>query len=238
MATLALPRSPSEHLWCAAGSPMPSWPIVAVDPVPCATCGVETTRGVLRSALVSKTFSRAPEFLRFSNTICVSCAWMYDDPKRKHRSVLAIGNQIWWPAMGLQSASIDRPTWGAVIAILERAPAGEPVTALMTTNPKPRLWPFAHVASTSRCGMYLHAPEYDVSGYIDIDRHRLAEAYRHVCDDLAAGYTKRAIMYGIPMHTAFRGDRRGFARESELQEMRRQAEFLPALLAAYVVTAP
>jgi len=228
-----LPASASDHLWLASGMPEPQWPVVARVSAPCATCGVTTNTGVAIKTFATNTFSREADFLRFGDAVCVPCAWMYSDPKRRHRSVLAIDDAICWPALGADSAIDGRPTWRAALDALLAAPSGSAVTGVLTTDPKPRLWPLTRITTAARPGLYVHSPDHDLSGFVALDPTSLAGDLGLVADALARGYSKRAVMLGLPTHKAFgTSPTEGLRLERQLAPRRRDQAFVVAVLAS------
>ena len=227
------PKSASAHWWSASGEPVPQWPIVAFDSRPCATCGVESTQGVATKTLLTDTFSKHADFLRFSDHVCVPCAWMYSWPKEHHRNVIAIGDRIWWPMIGVDSATEERPHWSAMWDAIMAAPPEAPVSGVLTTDPKPRLWPSVLVGTADAPSLYVHCPDYDVSFSAQFPRIEVDAAREVIGRALIAGYPKRSIYHGLASDKRMMKDlKSGLQLEAELKPHRTSRSFLAALLIA------
>jgi hypothetical protein len=229
------PDSLSAHLWQASGQPPPQWPVAAIDDGLCATCGVRTgERGVATSTMLTSTFSRHADFLRFGENLCVPCAWMYSDPKRHHRSVLVIGDRIWWPVLGMESATDERPHWGdLVMGVLAEAGPDAAVSGVVTTDPKPRLWPLARMTTAARPGLYVHAPDADLSAFVAFDRAQLVTVVEAVERALRMGFTKRACRRGLMHDKRFSADlTAGMQAEAALSPLRSLPAFPLGVLVA------
>lgn len=231
--SLDFPHSASAHWWSASGSPDPQWPIVEFEARPCATCGVESTRGVAVKTLETDTFSKHADYLRFSDSVCVACAWMYSTPKEHHRNVLAIGEQIWWPMIGVESATAERPHWGELWTIIMGSAPNTLVTGVLTTDPKPRLWPNVLVGTAAHPHLYVHCPDYDVSAAFSVDRAEVDETRKTIGRAMSAGYPKRSIYHGLATDKRFlKAPAEAMRLEAEIRPLRASRAFIVALLIA------
>ncbi len=88
--------SAPQHLWYAAGRPEGKWVLEPVTGV-CSTCAAPLTEGVQTAVINNPTFAQHADFFRFGTHCCGACAWLYSDPKRTHRNVLAVGDTLRWP---------------------------------------------------------------------------------------------------------------------------------------------
>jgi hypothetical protein len=241
----SFPKSASDHFWSASGKPIAqptvrsehstaaTWPVLDAS-FDCATCGVPSARGIALKNVLNPTFSRHADFLKFGDHVCEACAWMYAEPKLRHRNVVAIGDVIAWPMIGVASATVDRPHWSVAWSAIVRAPSGTPLSGVLTTDPKPRLWPLARVSTVDRPGLYVHVPDYDVSAYVEFDRVEVASMLTTIGWALDRGFSKRAVYYGltrdlkrcaVDMTSALVLDR-------EIAAIRPQSGFLVALMIA------
>lgn len=206
----------------------------------CATCASPLAHGVDMAQINNPTFSNHSEFFKFGTHVCRACAWMYGDPKRTHRNVLCVGDELWWPMISVESATDERPSWMGLLALLfhepEDYPPGTPVTGVLTTDPKPRMWPRMRVGALGGFGLYVHAPDYDVSGWRDLDLGILRDVSGVVRDALLLGFAKTRIYHGLPgdYAKARKDPARIISLEEQLRLVRSWPEFVPALLATGV----
>lgn len=236
-------NTPSKLIHRAAGSPPHKYTEEVASGV-CATCASSIKAGVSTEQINNPTFSNHAEFFRFGTHVCRACAWMYSEPKQRHRNMIACGGErpkVLYPMISPDSATEERPTWQDIIygdvnkylPILDDVP----ITGVLTTDPKPRLWPRCRVASVSSFGLYVHAPQYDVSEWRELDwDDALLEAGNVIRDALEAGYAKRRIYHGLLADYARvkRNIREAVSLEKELAIYRSLPEFVPALLTTQV----
>jgi len=186
----------------------------------CCTCGAEIAEGVPFAprrgvaGIDNDTFSGHGEFARWGTHACRACAWFYGDPKRTHRGCLVVGDRGWWPTIAQEIEG--RPRWRHVLGEIGRAGGDAPMTGVLTSDPKPRLWPRAQLATCGAPGLYLHVPDYDVSGWTIFDLRRVERAIAAVDDAIAAGATKRAAFYGLWLQAQL-VDRLGLAATAALE---------------------
>lgn len=225
------PLSAPDLIWRNAGEPPHKY---AEEPYGglCATCGAPTETGVSTDRINNPTFSNHAEFFKFGTHVCRACAWLYGDPKRTHRNVLAVGDELWWPMISAESATEERPSWLDLFRRLPGYPPDAPLCGVLTTDPKPRNWPRMRLAAVAECGLYVHAPDYDVAEYRMPDVASVLGISMHVRTALLAGFSKISIYHGLTR------DYQRFVKryeevkytESALKHYRPAPEFVPALL--------
>ena len=205
-----MPDSASQILWQAMGRPAPEGKTGATyrfEPCGgrCATCAIPIDAGVPfeprrgAAGINNKTFYGHAEYARWGTHVCAACAWLYGDPKRTHRGVLGVGGRGWWPTI---SKPVDgRPLWRDVLADVgaERSALSPetPMSGVLTTDTKPRLWPRAEAATIGSPGLYVHAPDYNWSQATRFDWSGIRAALAAVDAARAAGATKHAIWHGL-----------------------------------------
>lgn len=202
-------RSASGLVWAAAGRPAPEGKTGATYRLEaaaglCATCAAPIAEGVPVmprrgvAGIDNETFHGHAEYFRFGTHVCAACAWLYGDPKRTHRSVVAIGGSLWWPKLG--PAAEGRPRWRTVLADLagcgHTAP-GTLVAGVLTTDPKPRLWPRMTLSMAAAPELYVHSPDHDWSRPTAIDPDAVRAALFLVDEALASGASRRACWHGL-----------------------------------------
>jgi hypothetical protein len=239
-----MPETASELIWNAFGARAPEGKTGSqyrFEPAMghCAICGAAITEGVPfapRRGVVgidNPTFSGYAEYARWGSHVCRACAWLCGDPKRTHRAMLVVGDRGWWPTI---AQAIDgRPRWRNILGEIARAAPEMPMTGVLTTDPKPRLWPRAQLATCGRPGMYFHCPEQDISGWRQFDLRTVAQALAAVNAAITIGATKSAALRGIwTMPTL--ADRHGTKIvdrvERRLAEYRGSTEFMIAAVVA------
>lgn len=244
--SVAAQREPTGAaiLWHAAGRPPPKGRTGAryrLEPASgcCATCAAPIAEGVPFTprrgvaGIDNDTFHGHAEYARWGTHVCAGCAWLYGDPKRTHRGVLALGDRLWWPMIG--EAAEDRPRWRTLLGWIAAAPPRTPLTGVLTADPKPRLWPRARAAVAGRPGLYLHIPDADWSRWTPFALRDVAQVLAAVDTARLLGFTKRAIWTGSGASPAM-CDRWGLAAieaaEAALKPWRGTAALLIAVTVA------
>jgi len=227
--------TPSSLIWKGAGSPKPKWPLEQIDRTVCSTCGIGITEGVHRKAIESVSYTQHADFHKFSDYDCPACAWMHSYPKDNHRNILVAGDQLWWPMIGADSATEDRPHWQTVLREVAKLPGNTPVCGCLTTDPKPRLWPRYRLATVRDFGLYVHAPDYDQSGFVAFALERLFDCVEVVSYCLRKGFPKRVVFLGLwsDYKRASADINVTTEMELELNKWRSLPEFVPALLVSH-----
>jgi hypothetical protein len=190
---------------------------------------------VAHETVNNPTFSRHADFLRFGTHVCPACAWMLGEPKRCHRSVLAIdGRPLLWPVIGAAAIEEDRPQWLDALHLLASLPAETRATGVLTTDPKPRMWPDCRIATVGSFGLVVRATEYDVSGWVALSLPALLDAARIVRLALSLGFAKRRVLHGLygDLARARASPRETRELEAELRRLRPAPEFIAALVIA------
>lgn len=201
----------------------------------CATCGVQITQGVACDTLAGDAFSRQSEFLAHGTHVCEACAWLYSFPKDTHRNVLAAGNQVWWPMISLDSATSERPAWYQILSVIIHYPADTPCIGVLTTDPKPRLWPLTQQRTIGDFGLYIHCPDYDISEFRRFSLQECLTTCDLLIQCLSLGFSKQACWHGLfsdlkKMNKI--GMQKVVGLEARLREVRHTNHFLPSLLVA------
>ncbi len=225
--------------WTAAGCPRPNEkyklsPHVGI----CSTCGT-TIDGdaVAISEIDSPTFSNHADFFRFGGShVCLACGWLYGAGKGKPGNYIATSGRYEQAVISLDSVVNDKRPWLEIIRDLQRLPADTPVTGVLTTDVKPRLWPRAQLCTVGSFGLYVHCPDYDVSQHVDCDLSDLLLIIGLMLPALGAGFAKASVWYGLYRdHARMTKHLEDACQwEAQLQQYRKHPAFLPALLMAGV----
>src|SRR5581483_8294384 len=190
-------RTAPALLWRAAGEPPAKWPLESASGV-CATCGDSLGAGIPVEAIAGETFAMHADYLRYGTHVCPACGWLYSDAKQHHRNVLAVGERLWWPMLGAESATAARPTWAALLREVAATQAPDTVlSGVLTTDPKPRCWPRARLASVGRFGLYVHAPDWDTSQYVGAPLADVLTVSALTAQAVAWGFSKRRCAHGL-----------------------------------------
>jgi len=223
----------TEFIWTCAGRPDPKWALEPAAGV-CANCGAELSAGVHVDTVNTATFANHAEFMRFSDHVCPACAWLFSYPKSNHRNLLAVGDQLWWPMIGLRSATAERPQWLQLLSSVAGLDSATWLCGVLTTDPKPRYWPWTRLATVGAAGLYVHAPRYNQSGYRSFSLGRLLEVAAAICEVLDAGFSKQRCRWGLfgDYRRCRRLGQQAWDWEQQLRAMRREPEFTPALVMA------
>lgn len=237
-------ESPQQLAWRIAGSPRATKLIsrkdgrTPVKMVPhvgvCATCAGPMSEGMPVADVLNETFSQHADFLKYGTHVCPACAWFYTDPKQHHRAFIAAGNLFLWPVLGEASATESRPLWRDALRRVVGMPADTPVVALLTTDPKPRLWPRVQHGTVGAMRVYVHSLDDDLSAVVEVAARDLVSMVDAVSAALSAGFSKATARRGLLTdHKAAGKDmERAFALEAALAPMRGHPAFIPAVLVA------
>lgn len=220
--------------WRAAGSPVVDLPHESVS-VHCATCGALISTGVPISEIETPTTAGHADLFRFgSHAVCDGCAWLFMAGKGRPGNFIAYGGMLEYTVISLNSVVADKRPWLHVLRDLSVLPADVPVTGVMTTDVKPRLWHRARLASVGRFGLYVHAPEYDVSEWRDFSLRDCLDAIDVITQALASGYSKASCYFGLlrDFARASKDPDAALRMEHDLAAIRTAPHFLPALIAA------
>jgi len=230
---------PSELIWLSAGQPAPKH-----DPEPasgrCMICGDEIRhKGVPTKKIIKSTTVGDSQLFRFRTAthFCIPCAWLMDIGKGRPGNFIAsapTGFEL--AVISVESVVQDKRPWLQIIRDLARLPGQTAITGVLTTDVKIRLWHRCQLASIERFGLYVHAPDYDVSEWRQFDLADLLRAIDEILPILRAGYAKSAIYHSLfnDYKRASRDPAETMRLESTLANLRQRPEFLPALLMAGV----
>lgn len=161
----------SQLAWTAAGSPAHGYASECASTI-CATCAMPISDGVHLSEIETPTMANHADYFRFgSKHVCHACAWLYGLGKGRPGNYIATPSVLEFVVISLESVVADKRPWLAVFRDLVQLPGDTPAAGVMTTDVKPRLWPRVRLATIARFGLYLHAPDYDVSEWRAFDLH-------------------------------------------------------------------
>ena len=228
--------TPSTLWFAAAGEPPHPYTESLVEGGHCATCATPLSRGVPIQEIVTVTFAQHGDYLRYGTHVCPACAWLYGLGKGNPGNIVAAGDRYWRPMIGHDSATDQRPQWVSVLQDIATMPLDTPVAGVMTSDPKPRLWPRAELCTVGAFGLYLHCPDYNLSEFRRFDLRGCLVIVQAVTEAIIAGWPKRLIA------TSLFGDYKRASKapvaaariESSLAPLRATPEFIPALLIAGV----
>jgi hypothetical protein len=220
-------------IWEAAGRPSHKFTATVYQGA-CATCGHDIkSEAVAVSSLAGDAFGRQVSFIN-GDHVCIACAWMYSFPKETHRNVFVVANKLYWPMIGVESATEERPSWQKLLLSTQQLPQDTPAIGVLTTDPKPRLWPMTHEVTLNNFGLYLHSPDYDVSEFRFFDLNSCITTIQLLNKILLLGYSKRACATSLLKETKKIEKLGGivFELEQNLQSLRSTPHFIPSLLVA------
>lgn len=223
-----------DLVWRAAGSPPAKWPLEPASGL-CATCGLAITEGVSHQRINQESFSQQGDFFQYGSHVCAGCAWLYTDAHSKHRSLLVVGDTLEWPLLSVDAAAESgRPSWLEALRRLDGLPPDTPQAGVLTTDPKPRFWPRMREGTAATPVLYVHAPDYDLSGRVRVPVSRLLLVADLVLAALALGFTKRTILHSLyhDYRRMLAAGPQAIAVEGALAEWRADPAFVPALLIA------
>lgn len=224
------------HTWMAAGSPEHPYTQGACDTI-CATCAAPITSGVPLTQIETPTTANHADYFRFgSKHICAACAWLFAAGKGRPGNYVATTGVMEYTVISLESVVTDKRPWIEVLTDIAAMPPETPVSGVMTTDVKPRLWPRARLATVAGFGLYVHAMDYDVSEWREFSLRACLDLIGQMIAPLTAGYAKASLYHGLFRDHArtARDPARALAWDAMLAQHRSQPHFLPALIAAGV----
>ena len=195
------PTSAPDLVWRNAGKPKHKYAEEKYEGV-CATCAAPIEVGVSAEQINNPTFSNHSEFFKFGTHVCRACAWLYGDPKRTHRNVLAVGDELWWPMISVENAQKQgRTSWRDLLLAVDlwsdpafgseaELPPDAPICGVLTTDPKPRNWPRMRLSTVRAPMLYVYAPAFDVSSLVSIDLSILGEIMDLIAEAQELGFAR------------------------------------------------
>ena len=225
----------SGMLWRAMGMPAPKWELEPVQGL-CGTCGQPITAGVPQKAINSPTFAQHADYLKYGTHVCAACAYLYGMGRSRPGNFLVVGERVYWPVISQDAETEERPSWLRVIREVARMDPRLPAAGVLTTDVKPRLWPRARAVTLRAFGLYVHAPEYDVSEFRELDLFELERVALEIVEALRLGFTKADVYHGLWRNykRMKKHGKAGVELEKTLAGLRQKAEFVPALVIAGV----
>lgn len=234
--------SPSDLAWRSAGKPSHGY---RTEKVPadtrCATCGAYTVliddQAVHLGEIETPTTANHADFFRFgSRHVCAGCAWLFNAGKGRPGNYVSVPGRFELTVISLESVVEDKRPWLTVLRDLQALPHDTPMTGVMTTDVKPRLWPRSRLATRGAAGLYVHVPDWDISEWRPFDLDACLSAIDTMLPVLAAGYAKASLFFGLMRDhaRAARDPAQALRWEAELRQLREQPHFVPALIAAGV----
>lgn len=220
----------SQHIHRLAGSP----DVDQAEDVSgiCATCAAKIKQGVPISKIENPSFSQHSDFLRYSKYVCSGCAWLYWSGKGKPGNFIAAGERYDQLVISHESVVEDKEPWHKALLRVSDMPLETLVSGVLTTDVKPRLWPRTKLATVGNFGLYVHAPDYDLSAFVSFDLAECLRISTLMRDPLVSGYSKSSIYHGLLTDYA-RSSKylsQSFGWETGLKACRDNPAFIPALL--------
>jgi hypothetical protein len=200
----------------------------------CATCGAEIEYGLHKQHLNGYSWGRQVHYLNGSEFVCKACAYLHGQPKDAHRNLIAIGDDLLFPMIGVDSATDDRPSWLQVWERLKTTDENLPISAIITVDPKPKLWTMIQQVNLAQFGCYIHQPDYNVSEFRLFSFEESCEILEFILPLLQRKFSKAVIATSLlkDFKTVQKEPDFIMAAESRLKVYRKSPAFLPALTIA------
>jgi hypothetical protein len=166
--------------------------------------------------------------------MCRHCVALWKVPKYWHRGIFATPEATYFPLIAAsEHQRAERPLWRDLFHAPERWQETSCV-AVLTTDPKKRVWPHARVSWGARLLLYVHDPSRGVSSNRWVHWDTLAATLVLVEQAYALGAAKAQITETLytPALLKTYGLRVLRQLEAALQPARQTPEFLPALIVA------
>ena len=229
----------SRLIWTAAGSPDQKHP-TEPDTGRCMICGSEIDgEAVHAKRIIKSTTAGDSQLFRFRQAthFCIPCAWLMELGKGRPGNFIAseqTGFEL--AVISVESVVADKRPWLHIVRDLAQLPPDTTITGVLTTDVKPRLWHRCQIATIADFGLYIHAPDYDVSEWRQFSLDDLLGTIDAMMPILRHGYAKSAVYHSLfnDYKRASRDPAEALRLESTLADLRRRPEFLPALLMAGV----
>lgn len=225
--------------WNAAGKPsIASKFKVETGEGVCATCG-DTLSGeaVTVSSIDNSAFSERHESFRLiSKFVCMPCAWMYGAGRSKPGNFFSTTDKFEQAVISLESVVKGKRPWVEILREASVMPKDTECTGVLTTDVKPRLWPRARLATVGNFGLFVHAPDYDTSHWVDFDLFDMLRIVDLVTPILALGFAKASLYHGLlrDFQRFTKNPQQVIDAELAISELRKSPAFLPAILVAGV----
>lgn len=220
----------SQYIYRCAGLPLVE--MLEETTGICATCAAEINQGVPIGKIENPTFSQHADFLRYSKHVCSGCAWLYWAGKGKPGNFVAAGDSYQQLVISHESVVEDKEPWYTALQRIAQMPPETLACGVLTTDVKPRLWPRTKLSTVGNFGLYVHAPDYDLSAFVDFDLADCLSISELMRDPLVAGYSKTSIYHGLltDFNRSSKDPAKSLGWESQLNQNRRNPAFIPALL--------
>lgn len=202
----------------------------------CTTCGIRIDgEAVTVASIDNNAFSERHESFKYkSSHVCIACAWLYGLGRSKPGNFFATSACFEQTVISLESVVEDKRPWLHVLRDASLLPSDTTCTGVLTTDVKPRLWVRTKLASIGSFGLFVHAPDYDTSQWVDFCLHELLEIVDIAIPALQLGFAKASLYHGLLRDYQRFQKNPDSALEIELsiKPLRKSAAFLPAILIA------
>lgn len=197
----------------------------------CTVCGVVSSEQFARDEIFSHSTGSIGALAPLNTrTICAHCAALWKEPKVWARSIWATLTKVEFPTIAPDPKG-ERPAWRDVIRTFD---ASVERVAIISTDPKKRVWCLARVSTGENIALYLHDPSRGISELRVVNGLRLIESLCQI-ENWMQFFSKSAIERSLL--TDFVGvKKQGFnyikEQEDLLIQLRQTPEFIPALIIA------
>ena len=227
---------PSSIAWSGANKPDHGYKTETIE-THCAICAASINEGVPISQLETPTTSsHADIFKHGTKYSCHACAWLFNSGKGKPGNFVSTPQKTEYAVISLESVVEDKRPWIDILPELAMLPPDTPVTGVMTTDVKPRLWHKCQSATIVNFGLYIHVMDYDISEWRYFDLSLCLKAINDIIKVLSAGFSKQSVYFGLmrDFNRMVKNPEQTIQFEALLSTHRDKPYFLPALIAAGV----
>lgn len=198
----------------------------------CCVCGWEGDRCLKKNFVLNKSTGSVAALCPLpTEEICAYCAALWQEPKTYARSIWATEGIIEFPTIAPDLEG-KRPAWRDII----RRQDAQKRVAVLSTDPKKRVWPFARISAGDTVALYLHDPSRGISELRYCSLKILCQQLDWIESKMAAWDFSKAAIADSLLRDVKTVQKIGIdfciEMESEAQLMRLTPEFVPALIIA------
>lgn len=190
-------------------------------------------QGISISNIENPTFSQKADFLRYSKHVCNACAWLYWAGKGKPGNFLAANGK--YKQLVISHEQLVRAKTTGIFPYRNYHYCHQTclfVVSWPLMSSPPRLWLRTKLVTVDNFGLYVHAPDYDLSAFVRFDLAKCIEISVIILNPLISWSSKQSIFHRLL--TDYQRSTKQISItmqwEKSLSSYRNNLAFIPALL--------